>query len=255
MSPEKYTLLNSKQRSISEKHNYGMKFDVQGLRITDQEFEQISGIQALRNDWEQIIDLYRLFDKSPEVFAQLPIANLVIRPSTLENAEFRSQLFQRVYQKNWENTGWLGKGLNKFTRTIEKKIEAYLRLVRPTPVGILVDEVDQFNRVIEEITFVDHLQEVGNPVSIRNRDDILMTLQHIRAELVRAVKTERLFRENPQFARQDFSLDLISWQRLELDEQAQKYEQFVNEALEIGLRVREDLKTWYLVEERSKTTL
>lgn len=232
-----------------------MKFDVQGLKITDQEFTQISGIDALRNDWEQMIDLFWLFEKSPDIFAQLPTGNLVIRPSTLENVEFRSQLFQRVYQKNWENMGWLGKGLYKLTKTIEKKIEAYLRLVSPTPVGILVDEVDQFNRVIEEITFVDHLQEVGNPVNIRNRDDILTALQHIRAELVRAVKTERLFRENPQFVRQDFSLDFISWQRLELDEQAQKYEQFVNEALEIGIRVREDLKTWYLVEEHSKTTL
>jgi hypothetical protein len=223
-----------------------MKSDLKDLKITDKELEQLTGIQNLRDDFDHVVQLYLLYEKSPDIFMRIPTENIAIRPSTLENPEFRSQFFQILYQKKWEVTGWIGKGLNKLTKAVEKKIHKYLNIIKPTPLGILLDEVNKYNSVLEEIAFVDQLEEAGNPVNIQDRHQVIETLQQIRAELIRALKTEKLFRENPHFTMQDFSLDLFSWQRLELDEHAQQYEQFVNEALEIGLRVREDMKMWYL---------
>jgi hypothetical protein len=229
-----------------------MKADLKDLKITNKELGQLTGIQNLRDDFDHVIQLYLLYEKSPDIFMSVPTENIAIRPSTLENPEFKAQCFQILYQKKREKTGWIGRGVNKLSKTIEKKIQKYLKTLKPTPLGILLDEVDKYNKVIEEIGFIDQLEEVGNPVSIKNRHHILETLRGIKAELIRALKTEKLFRENPHFTMEDFSLDLFSWQTLELDEQAKKYEQFVNEALEIGVRVREDMKTWYLVEENTK---
>ena len=229
-----------------------MKSDLKDLKITDKELGQLTGIQNLRDDFDHVIQLYLLYEKSPDIFMGIPTESIAIRPSTLENPELRSQFFHILYQKKWGITGWIGKGLNKLTRTIEKKIQKYLKILKPTPLGILLDEADKYNKVIEEIGFVDRLEEAGNPVNIQNRQYAIETLQGIKAELIRALRTEKLFRENPHFTMQDFSLDLFSWQRLELDAHAQKYEQFVNEALEIGLRVREDMKMWYLAEDNQK---
>lgn len=223
-----------------------MKSDLRELRITHRELEQLTGIQNLRDDFDHVIQLFWLYEKSPDIFRSIPTESIAIRPSTLENPEFRSQFFQILYQKKWEVTGWIGKGLNKLTKAVEKKIHKYLKILKPTPLGILLDEVNTYNSVLEEIAFVDQLEEAGNPVNIQDRHQVIETLQQIRAELIRALKTEKLFRENPHFTMKDFSLDLFSWQRLELDEHAQQYEQFVNEALEIGLRVREDMKMWYV---------
>jgi hypothetical protein len=231
-----------------------MKSDLNDLKITDKELEQLTGIRNLRDDVDHVIQLFLVYEKSPDIFTRIPKENIAIRPSTLESPEFQARNFHILYQKKRNATGWMGKGLNKLTKTLEKKIKKYLKTLKPTPLGILLDEVDKYNRVLEEVAFVDQLEEAGNPVSIQNRGQIIETLQGIRAELIRALKTEKLFRENPHFTMQDFALDLFSWQRLELDEHAQKYEQFVNEALEIGIRVREDMKMWYLAENTGEIT-
>ena len=132
------------------------------------------------------------------------------------------------------------------TKAIQKKIERYLNILKPTPLGILLDEVAKYNQIIEKIGFIDQLEEAGNPVAIQNRPGVLETLQQIRTELLRALKTDRVFRENPHVTLEDFSLDLFSWETVELAEQAQQYEQIINEALEIGFRVRDEIKRWYL---------
>jgi hypothetical protein len=124
-----------------------MKSDLRELKITDRELEQLTGIQNLRDDFDHVIQLYLLYEKSPVIFMSIPTESIAIRPSTLENPEFRSQFFHILYQKKWGVTGWIGKGLDKLTKTIEKKIHKYLKILTPTPLGVLLDEVDKYNRL------------------------------------------------------------------------------------------------------------
>lgn len=226
-----------------------MNPELQQLKLFERELEELSGRQNLTLNVEQFLQLYQVYEKSPELFLDIQTKNLVVRPSMLKNADLQEKLSQQLQQKNLGKKGWLGKGLNTLTKNIEKKIEKYLRSFQPCPLGVLLDEVERYNAVIDEIAFVDRLQEVGNPVKIQDRQYIIERLHQIRAELVRAIKTEKLFRENPKMNMNDLLFNLYSWQRLELDEQAQKYERFVNEALDIGVSVWEEMRLWYFVED------
>jgi hypothetical protein len=222
-----------------------MKPELQVLLITDPEVEEATGLSGLWDVQESMAHLYAIYERSPDVFQEIPHRQIAIRPSTLEDAEFRQMFIQRMFQQKWAQLGLINKGLNYLTRAVKQKIVRFLDRLKPTPLGMLLDEVEKYNRVIEEMNVVDDLEKAGNPVKIQDRHTVLSTLRQIRADILTALKTERVFRENPDFAMSDFSLNLSSLQTLELTEQAQQYEQFVNDALEIGLRVHEDLRVWY----------
>lgn len=222
-----------------------MKPELQVLLITDTEVEEATGLYDLWDVQESIAHLYAIYERSPEVLQEIPCRQIAIRPSTLEDTEFREAFIRHMFQKKWMQLGLINKGLNYLTRALNRKIARFLVHLKPTPLGILLDEVEKYNRVIEEMSFVDQLEEAGNLVTIQDRDAALNTLRQIRADMLTALKTERLFRENPDFSMKDFSLHLSSLQTLELTEQAQQYEQFVNDALDIGLRVHADLRAWY----------
>jgi hypothetical protein len=222
-----------------------MKPDLQILNITNMDVEEATGLDNLWDDQESIAYLYAIYERSPEVFHEIPSQQIPIRPSTVEDAEFRDAFIRHLSRKKWTQLGVISRGLEYLTNTLKHKISRFLDRLKPTPLGILLDEVEKYNRVIEEMSFVDQLEEAGNPVTIQDRDAALNTLRQIRADMLTALKTERLFRENPDFSMKDFSLHLSSFQTLELSEHAQEYEQFVNDALDIGLRVHADLRAWY----------
>jgi len=48
--------------------------------------------------------------------------------------------------------------------------------------------------------------------------------------------------ENPDFKPEEFSIDLTFFRAVRFEEKAQTYAEFVNDAIEIGLRVQEEMK-------------
>lgn len=226
-----------------------MKPDLRTLVITNTDVEEATGLPDLWNMQAAIIDLYAIYAKAPEVFQEIPYCQIAIRPSALVDVMFRKHISEQIFQKTWATRGVLNKGLHYLNHSLTRKITRFLDRLKPTPLGILLDDVDKYNHVIKEMEFVDQLAEAGNPVSIQDRRRVLDTLGQVRADLITALKTERLFRENPDFsmadfAQRDFALHLSALQSLELSGQAQEYEQFVNNALEIGLHVRAELRAW-----------
>ncbi|MBD3307165.1 hypothetical protein GF339_12110 [candidate division KSB3 bacterium] len=228
-----------------------MNAEFNSLLLTDPELECLTGLAPIRDDFDPIVRLYWIYEKSPDLFAGVVALNLIIRPSMLEDPNFRARFFQKLSQQKLEKKGWIGKGLNKLTKTVEKRIDRYLQCLSPTPLGILLDDVDHYNAIIQEMVFVEQLQEAGNPVAIEDSQAVLERLHQIRAELVRALKTERLFRENPHIRLDETAFNCHAWQRLELDHQVRKYERFVNDTLKIGVKVWEEMKSWYALEEHS----
>ncbi|MGB7895047.1 MAG: hypothetical protein WCF82_24540, partial [Microcoleus sp.] len=64
----------------------------------------------------------------------------------------------------------------------------------------LFDDVDRYNGIIEAIAINDQIEDAGNAeVKIGDRAKVIEALQLIRDDLVRALKTERILRENKKF--------------------------------------------------------
>lgn len=132
------------------------------------------------------------------------------------------------------------------TGTKKRMSKQWAYSLQPTPLGALIDEVINYNKVIERfiknVKVIDQLKAVGNPVEVKDRDPVIKAFRNIKSDLERAIKTEKILRENPDFKPEEFSIDLTFLRAVRFEEKAQTYAEFVNDAIEIGLRVQEEMK-------------
>jgi hypothetical protein len=109
----------------------------------------------------------------------------------------------------------------------------------------LLEEVDRYNRLIQAIHINDELVEAGNPeAKLPQRDQIIEALKLTRSDLIRALKTERILRQNKDFIEQQrefFGDELAALTALQLREQASEQSQLLDAALQIALQVRSQL--------------
>ncbi len=111
---------------------------------------------------------------------------------------------------------------------------------------ILLNEVNRYNTVIKVIDINDQIEEAGNPeVVIKEREDVVEALQLTKADLVRALKTERILRENKSFILSNTELfvnNLAALTAMQVTEQATEHGRLLNEALQIALDVQHEMK-------------
>lgn len=109
----------------------------------------------------------------------------------------------------------------------------------------LLEEVERYNRIIQAIHINDQLVEAGNPeAKLPQRDQIIEALKLTRSDLIRALKTERILRQNKDFIEQQrefFGDELAALTALQLREQASEQSQLLDAALQIALQVRSQL--------------
>ncbi|MDZ7958761.1 MAG: hypothetical protein RMY34_12920 [Aulosira sp. DedQUE10] len=119
------------------------------------------------------------------------------------------------------------------------------RFTCPQGLTILLDEVDKYHSVINAIDINDQLATSGNVQStIIERDKVLSALQLIREDLVRALKTERILRDNKKLLANNQELfvnNLANLQALQVSSQAGEYAQFINQSLQIALDVQAEI--------------
>ncbi|WP_017315114.1 hypothetical protein [Mastigocladopsis repens] len=120
------------------------------------------------------------------------------------------------------------------------------RLTCPKTLTILLDEVDQYHAVIKAIDIHDQLATSGNSESsISDREKVVAALQLIREDLVRALKTERILRDNKKLLSNNQELvvnNLTNLQALQLSAQAGEYAQLLNQSLQIALDVQAEIR-------------
>lgn len=111
---------------------------------------------------------------------------------------------------------------------------------------ILLHDVDRYNSIIKAIDINDQIEEAGNPgVSIKEREKVLEALQLTRNDLVRALKTERILRENKNFILRNTELfvnNLATLTAMQVTEQATEHGRLLNEALQIALDVQYEMQ-------------
>lgn len=112
----------------------------------------------------------------------------------------------------------------------------------------LLDEVDKYNEVIQAIALLDKLESVGNSqANLINRSEVIEALSVTRDTLVCGLMTEKILRENRGLLARRYDLfanienNLITLRTLEVKNQANDYGQILNNALQIGMSVRQEM--------------
>jgi hypothetical protein len=113
----------------------------------------------------------------------------------------------------------------------------------------LLDEVDKYNEVIQAIDVLDRLEAVGNiQATVINREQVLAALNLAKNSLFCGLMTEKILRENRNLLARRYELfanienNLTNLRTLKLNNQANEYTEFLNEALQIGMSVYQELK-------------
>ncbi|MCG6133891.1 MAG: hypothetical protein MET45_04410 [Nostoc sp. LLA-1] len=107
---------------------------------------------------------------------------------------------------------------------------------------ILLNDVDRYNSVIKAIHINDQIEEAGNPeVTIKEREKVIAALKLTKSDLIRALKTERILRENKNFILSNTELfvnNLATLTAMQVTERATEHGRLLNEALQIALDVQ-----------------
>ncbi len=115
----------------------------------------------------------------------------------------------------------------------------------PKAVTILLDEVDRYHGLIQTIDINDQLATSGNPQSsINDREKVIAALQLIREDLVRALKTERILRDNKKLLADNqelFTNNLANLQALQVNQEASEYSRILNQSLQIAIEVQAEI--------------
>jgi hypothetical protein len=110
----------------------------------------------------------------------------------------------------------------------------------------LFEEVDRYNAVIKAIDLNDRIESVGNPsVKLEDREKVITALYLTREDLIRALKTERILRENANFIQlnqQLFANNLSALAALQIGDRASEHGRLLNEALQIAVDVQQEIR-------------
>lgn len=110
----------------------------------------------------------------------------------------------------------------------------------------LFDDVDRYNGIIKAIEINDKIEDAGNAeVKIGDRAKVIQALQLIRDDLVRALKTERILRENKKFVATNselFANNLKNLNALQISDRASEQGRLLNEALQVAVGVQAEMK-------------
>lgn len=141
---------------------------------------------------------------------------------------------------------WLGGLTQTVLYMLWKSRNKFVKKNMTTSLQILLNDVSRYNAIIKAIDINDQIEEAGNPeVVIKERESVIEALKLTKADLVRALKTERILRENKNFILSNTELfinNLATLTAMQVHEQATEHGRLLNEALQIALDVQHEMK-------------
>ncbi|PSB03978.1 hypothetical protein [Merismopedia glauca] len=207
-----------------------MRSDLQGLEIGKREFRHWTGL-----GFDAIFSPPIL----PKFCPQL-LKKLLLLPLIALSGWILAQIFVRDQL--------LAIALHLFL-AVELIVWEFWRLYRSykyRSLGKLMGEVVSYNNIIQAIDLNDRIEEAGNPhVKLEEREKVLAALQLTREDLIRALKTERILRENAKFMRINphlFASNLTALTTLQVSDRATEHGRLLNEALQIAIDVQQQVK-------------
>lgn len=207
-----------------------MRPDLQGLEITKGELKHLSGVSA-----NAVIRPPKLRKFLSEVIHTLLLISLISVSNFILILAFPDHRLVLIAIH-----AFLGAVL-----VIQDIIKIFLSL-KHRPFINLIDDVERFNNTIKGIDINDQIEAAGNPgVRLQDRERVIQALKLTREDIIRALKTEKVLRENEQFIKINpelFANNLTTLAALQVDEQASEYGRYLNEAFQIGLSIQDEMK-------------
>lgn len=207
-----------------------MRADLQGLEITNRELKQLSGIS--KNDVLRPLTSRQI---SWELLKSGLIMLLLLGSYFVCSLVFLQDRFLLVAIHLTIAVGVVVDDIQKIV--LSKKHRYLMRLF---------DDVDRYNSVIQAIAINDQLEAAGNTeIGLKDREKVVHALQLTRADLVRALKTERILRKNHRFIARNsdlFADNLTTLASLQISDRASEHGRLLNAALEIAVDVQEEMR-------------
>lgn len=121
----------------------------------------------------------------------------------------------------------------------------------------LLDEIDRFN---ETVSAVEILEELGaaksSRLNLENREEVLEALHLTRESLICGLMTEKVMRKHQQFMSRKQEMfssierNLATLQLLKSNDDANEYGRLLNDAIQIGTSVHQELTQQKLIQQK-----
>jgi hypothetical protein len=219
--------------------------DLQGLDISHDQLQDATNL-PVHNKLIIITDVIqqfgiRLLEKAQKTeIATVVFAGLAISVCTYLLVKLSSWLSLIIFVL------WTGGSIQILLYLLWKGKSKFLKQNMTNSLRILLNDVERYNSVIKAIDINDQIEDVGNlGVSIQAREKVLLALELTRNDLIRALKTERILRENKSFIITNsdlFTNNLAALASMQVTEEATEHGRLLNEALQISLDVQQEMK-------------
>ncbi|MEH2010421.1 hypothetical protein [Nostoc sp.] len=233
-----------------------MRDDLQGLEISQDELQKLTNLPVndqlliITNPLQKLAKLYIQKIKSSEGATVIFIGFATFVFGYLFFDIIIKVFLSWITIPSWIVLIILGLWVGGLTQTILyliwKSKSKVVKLNMTNSLQILLNDVERYNSVIRAIDINDQIEEAGNPeVLIKERENVLAALKLTKADLVRALKTERILRENKSFILSNTELfvnNLATLTAMQVNEQATEHGRLLNEALQIALDVQHEMK-------------
>ncbi|MEH2451098.1 hypothetical protein [Nostoc sp.] len=233
-----------------------MRDDLQGLEISQDELQKLTSLPVndqlliITNPLQKLAKLYIQKIKSSEGATVIFIGFATFVFGYLFFDIIIKLFLSWITIPSWIVLIILGLWVSGLTQTILyliwKSKSKVVKLNMTNSLQILLNDVERYNSVIRAIDINDQIEEAGNPeVLIKERENVLAALKLTKADLVRALKTERILRENKSFILSNTELfvnNLATLTAMQVNEQATEHGRLLNEALQIALDVQHEMK-------------
>ncbi|MEH2399444.1 hypothetical protein [Nostoc sp.] len=233
-----------------------MRDDLQGLEISQDELQKLTNLPVndqlliITNPLQKLAKLYIQKIKSSEGATVIFIGFATFVFGYLFFDIIIKVFLSWITIPSWIVLIILGLWVGGLTQTILyliwKSKSKVVKLNMTNSLQILLNDVGRYNSVIRAIDINDQIEEAGNPeVLIKERENVLAALKLTKADLVRALKTERILRENKSFILSNTELfvnNLATLTAMQVNEQATEHGRLLNEALQIALDVQHEMK-------------
>jgi hypothetical protein len=140
---------------------------------------------------------------------------------------------------------WVGGIIQTILYLVWRNERKFLKNNMTNSLQILLKDVERYNSVIKVISINDQIEAAGNPeVGIKQRKRVIEALKLTKSDLVRALTTEKVLRENKNFILKNSDLfvnNLATLTSMQVTEQASEHGRLLNEALQIALDVQYEM--------------
>ena len=125
-----------------------------------------------------------------------------------------------------------------FTLDHKKIIE--IKKLEPSILGCLLDQVDKYNNAVRKIITAKKLLDADNKINVSNLEQTANVYFSIRKDILRALNTERILRENPEYRT---AVNIKSPEPIEdIHIRDIEYDELTHEAIRINNEIEQQLK-------------